>query len=626
MSVDLSGEDVLRDCRRWGLVGSDILQAFTPESWSGEAGARALADEMVQCGGLTRYQADEILAGRASRLRVKDIVIVSKIGDGGMGDVYRGRHVGDGRELAIKQIAIRLDHAEDFRRRFEREFRVLETLEHDNVVRAHSFGEAHGLLWFAMELVAGTDLAKYLKTIGGRMGMREAVDCILQAARGLAHAHEKNIVHRDIKPSNLMRRPNGRIVVLDLGLAKFTSESAADFTSTGRNLGTPDYMAPEQAVDAKSVDHRADIYSLGATLWACLAGKVMFPRDNPWAAIHAHQTETRPELTEAAPSAPRELSKLFRQMVARDVELRPKTTQEVVVALERVYEEIVGERMSVRVAGVIRVGETEAPSDVPATLARVAPGRPAGERRVVVVNGIEVPFRWCPRGTFLMGSPEGETRRRIDEDQVKVTLTRGFWMGETAVTQKLYKHVTGKNPSHFRGRRVPVERVSWYDAVEFCVMLTEWERSVGRLGPTDEYRLPTEAEWEYACRAGTTTAYWFGDEAAELDEYGWYKGNSEGCTHDVGLMPGNACGLCDMHGNVWEWCGDLYSEELPGGCDPMVRSKGSSRVYRGGSWNNSAGYCRSAYRGDLDPSSRSFFLGFRLALSPSGESPEEQVE
>jgi formylglycine-generating enzyme required for sulfatase activity len=188
------------------------------------------------------------------------------------------------------------------------------------------------------------------------------------------------------------------------------------------------------------------------------------------------------------------------------------------------------------------------------------------------------------------------------------------------VTQAQYEKVMGKNPSYFQGAVVgnenadlPVEMVSWDDAVEFCKKLSELpdEKKAGRV-----YRLPTEAEWEYACRAGSKTAYSFDDEEGLLPEYGWFNRNSSRRTHTVGLLEPNAWGLYDMHGNVWEWCSDRHGEYPKGAVsDPTGPKEGSYRVYRGGSWDDEAALCRSAYRRRNDPSDRIINLGFRVALS-----------
>lgn len=179
---------------------------------------------------------------------------------------------------------------------------------------------------------------------------------------------------------------------------------------------------------------------------------------------------------------------------------------------------------------------------------------------------------------------------------------KNYAFGKYEVTQKQYESVMGRNPSRFKGGNLPVEQVSWNDAVEFCKKLTERERALGRISADQEYRLPTEEEWEHACRAGTTTKYYTGDTVEDLARAGWYYGNSDDKTHPVGQKEPNAFGLYDMHGNVWEWTSTPY---------------GSLRVYLGGSWRNDADGCESSFRGNyLDsPRRRDYYLGFRVVLS-----------
>jgi hypothetical protein len=419
-----------------------------------------------------------------------------------------------------------------------------------------------------------------------------------------------------------MRREDGVVKVMDVGLTGPQSQSHTRITKSADIIGTAAYMAPEQSKRASAVGKTADVYSLGAVLWSLLAGEVMYPRDDVVAAMTAHEKEPIPKLSKIVSDAPIGVYDLFRRMVAKEAADRPQTMDEVVETLERILAEIDGSGGLVFPWGMGRIIREGRVLGELKTIVERGNGRAPGDRRVVVVNGLEVPLRWCPPGTFEMGSPKREAGRYADEKQARVTLTKGFWLGETAVTQELYKSVRGTNAASHKGARLPVEQVSWKDAVAFCAKLTERERSAGRLLATAEYRLPTEAEWEYACRAGTVTAYWFGDDAERFGEYGWYADNSGGHTHEVGLKPRNAWGLYDLHGNVWEWCGDVYVNKLEGGLDPFVTGGGSVRVYRGGGWSSTAGYCRSASRYWHDPSYRSNYLGFRLALSPSGELPE----
>jgi formylglycine-generating enzyme required for sulfatase activity len=292
-------------------------------------------------------------------------------------------------------------------------------------------------------------------------------------------------------------------------------------------------------------------------------------------------------------------------------------------------------------------------------------------------TGLSTPIEMVeiPPGEFLMGSPGGEEGREewdTDETQHLVRITYAFKMGKTEVTQRQWREVMGTTiqqqrdkaqersslgdrlkglgfaikddafgtfkdvrdngvwktlkavvvgearwPLYGEGDDYPIYLVSWDDAMEFCHRLTEQERVVARLPAGYEYRLPTEAEWEYACRAGSTTRFANGGTEADLDKIGWCYGNSGDTSHSVGGKLPNAWGLYDMHGNVWEWCHDWY-DKFPDGeaINPFGSTTGSYRVYRGGAWNFLSRFCRSAYRGCHPPGSRDGYLGFRVVLAP----------
>lgn len=221
-------------------------------------------------------------------------------------------------------------------------------------------------------------------------------------------------------------------------------------------------------------------------------------------------------------------------------------------------------------------------------------------------------FVWIQSGGFVMGSPNSEVPREADEAQFTVTLTKGFWLSDHEVTQKEYLAVMGSNPAfHVGDLDRPVEQVSWWDAISYCQRLTERERIAGRITLQQVYRLPTEAEWEYAARAGTTGARY-----DDLDSIAWWSGNSGNQTRPVRLKTPNPWGLYDMIGNVWEWCWDWYGE-YPGRAvaDPGGAVSGSARVLRGGSWGGEVLSFRSADRNYHAPDHRANFLGFRPALS-----------
>jgi len=251
-------------------------------------------------------------------------------------------------------------------------------------------------------------------------------------------------------------------------------------------------------------------------------------------------------------------------------------------------------------------------------LAAIAPSPRQEPEEKTFTNSIGMKFVAIPRGTFMMGSRlsasevagkyGGKESYYTDEHpRHRVTISKPFYIQTTEVTQGQWKAIMGNNPAYFKGDNRPVERVSWNDAKEFIGKLNRKEG-------TDKYRLPTEAQWEYACRAGSTTSYSFGDSDSQLSSYAWYSSNSSSQTHPVGGKRPNAWGLYDMHGNVWEWCEDWFGK-YPSGqvTDPKGAPSGSDRVLRGGSWDDGARSVRSANRGRHGPGGRDDDDGFRVA-------------
>ena len=240
-------------------------------------------------------------------------------------------------------------------------------------------------------------------------------------------------------------------------------------------------------------------------------------------------------------------------------------------------------------------------------------------------KGVKFFWRWIPPGRFLMGSPDEEKGRTNNEGpQHEVILSQGFWMGETPVTQEQWEAVMGDNPSEFKGERRPVETVSWKDSQRFCERMND-------LVPGLRAQLPTEAQWEYACRAGSEGAYCDGSDCTEpvgkdpaLEVLGWYGENSGNSSRAVKGKAGNAWGLFDVHGNVWEWCRDAREDYVEGKqVDPFREGVDSAfRVLRGGSWLDDAGYCRSAIRLGPHPENRYRNVGLRLSAGQELESAE----
>ncbi len=235
----------------------------------------------------------------------------------------------------------------------------------------------------------------------------------------------------------------------------------------------------------------------------------------------------------------------------------------------------------------------------------------AGLVKVDLGAGVSLGLISVGPATFTMGSPDDESGRNSNEAAHPVTITKGFWLGVVEVTQKQWRAVMGGNPSEFTGDDLPVRNVSWDDAMDFCKRVTERERAAMRLPEGYEYTLPTEAQWECACRAGTVGAY-----AGVLDDLAWYDRNCGGQTREVGQKLANGWGLYDMHGSVWEWCRDRYGEYTGGLIkDPRGPVGGAERVIRGGGTDSSAKQCRSALRIGYDPGRRTVGAGFRVALT-----------
>ena len=230
-----------------------------------------------------------------------------------------------------------------------------------------------------------------------------------------------------------------------------------------------------------------------------------------------------------------------------------------------------------------------------------------------ITNSIGMKLVLIHPGSFTMGSPEGEEGRKDNEKPHEVTIDKPFYLGAHEVTQEQYEKVMGNNPSKSKGTAKPVENLSWESAISFCQKLTELpdEKTAGR-----EYRLPTEAEWEYACRATSASAYCFGDSSELLDEYAWSSENSKGKTQPVGQRKPNRWGLYDMHGNVLEWCMDSYADYPSASAPDSQRSSDKTyRMMRGGSFFFGGIFCRSALRNRAKPSDSSFNIGFRVSLS-----------
>ncbi len=307
---------------------------------------RALARELLQRGWLTPYQANQLLQGRGHELLLGSYVLQQRLGEGGMGAVFKARNWKLGTTLALKIIRKERLANPDAVRRFQREIRAAAQLNHPNIVHAYDADEVAGTHFLAMEYVEGTDLQRLVKE-GGALPVGQACDSVRQAALGLQHAHERGLVHRDVKPANLLLTTGGVVKVLDLGLARLTEASEdgdgpTTVTREGAVMGTPDYLAPEQALSAHEADSRADLYSLGCTLYFLLTGRVPFPRGSLMEKLLKHRLEEPQPIEALRPGVPPAVTAIVRRLMAKKPEERFQTAAEAADMLAGWAEELNG--------------------------------------------------------------------------------------------------------------------------------------------------------------------------------------------------------------------------------------------------------------------------------------------
>jgi serine/threonine protein kinase len=349
--------------RRCGLVEQDRLEKVLADL-KRRQGDEALADvdqvagELVHSGLLTRWQCDRLLEGRYKAFFLKKYKLLDHLGTGGMSMVYLAEHVLMQRRVAIKVLPKHRVNDTSYLARFHREAQAAAALDHRNIVRAYDVDNDGDIHYLVMEYVEGRDLQQIVKR-DGPLDYAEAVDFFRQAAEGLAHAHEAGLIHRDVKPANLLVDQKNTIKLLDLGLARFTDEDKASLTvAYDENvLGTADYLAPEQALDSHGVDARADIYSLGCSLYFVLTGHPPFPEGTLPQRLMAHAKQPPPSILDDRPDAPKDLDAICRKMMAKKPAERYQSAAEVARVLgnwlvERGYS-VGSEGSSVKIAQAI---------------------------------------------------------------------------------------------------------------------------------------------------------------------------------------------------------------------------------------------------------------------------------
>jgi formylglycine-generating enzyme required for sulfatase activity/tRNA A-37 threonylcarbamoyl transferase component Bud32 len=653
-----------------------------------------LAKELHHRGWLTPYQIKEVFKGRGKDLRMGQFVLLELLGEGGMGKVYKAHQTRLGRDVALKVIRKEKLNNPAALARFHQEIQAVAKMSHPNVVTAYDADQVGELHFVVMELIDGSDLTRLVRD-RGPLPIPEACECIRQAALGLHHAHEQGLIHRDIKPSNILVGRGRQVKLVDLGLARLMDEQpgqeeAGRITQEGFVIGTPDFLAPEQARNPAGVDIRADIYALGGTLFYILTGKVPYDGANPTEKLLRHCTDPPPRLLPHRPDAPPQLEQLIHWAMAKRAEDRPQTPMQLALALQpfcpppvvgsgAIPMPVSGGYAAPAPAWPIPPQPLELPAEEPADPARssqifklppttTAPvrrprakaGFPTGMLLLALggvlligilgyatyrsflgggrvlgpvetfTSSVGMKMVRLEGGTFRMGSPDGEPgRAKDDEGPVHEVAIRGpFLMAATEVTHGQFLQVMGVSPSRVGGRAAsptdfPVERVTYDEAVEFCQKLTAKEREQKWVRDGWAYRLPTEAEWEYACRAGTTTAYFFGDRLTSPKQARFVAEGKASPDQDlpgkVGQTEPNAWGLFDMSGNVAEWCLDYYRRGYPADGpreNPLGPADGDRRVVRGGSFRDPPAAGRSAARAGLRNYERKDFVGFRVVYAP----------
>ena len=571
------------------------------------------------------------------------------LGTGGMAEVWYAESE-IGMKAAVKILSEKLSHDDQMQERFLNEAKVMVKLDHPNIRKVYGYGNIDGRPTIIMEYLDGSDLKARMKR-GQRFTQEELVKWWNQLVDALNYTHAQNIVHRDIKPSNIFIDQRGNAKLLDFGIAKIADTTTG--TLTGSTLGTRIYMSPEQVRDPKRVGMASDVYSLAVSFVHLLTGKA--PYDST--------TSSDYDIQVSIVTKPVDLSKVpagWQGFLAPYLAKRPEE-RPALRPFEAVASEVPDKTDESDDEGTI-VGdapkkqepprqepkrpepkpETKPNSNKPknkkglwigigavAVIALVVMlAMPKGNKEnvyeepvetevaedniieesndlTITANGVSFVMKRVAGGTFQMGSDDSEADD--DEKPVHSVTVSTFYMGETEVTQALWKAVMGNNPSNWKGDNLPVEQVSWNDCQEFIRKLNSL---TGR-----SFRLPTEAEWEYAARGGSRSNGTKYAGSSSIGSVAWYTDNSAGKTHAVKGKSPNELGLYDMSGNVWEWCSDWFSyySSSPSS-NPKGSSSGSYRVLRGGCWINDARHCRLSCRNYYDPDCRIDDHGFRLCL------------
>ena len=528
--------------------------------------------------------------------------ILRTLGQGGFGITYEASQVLLQRKVAVKEFFMKnccerertanqvtvgtgsqKELVKKFRSKFIREAQMIASMNHPHIVGIHDIFEENGTAYFVMDYIEGCSLSEIVNK-EGPLSEERALRYIRQVSAALQYVHKNNRLHLDIKPGNIMIDGNDNAILIDFGASKQYDEESGENTST--LLGkTPGYAPPEQMSNSVVKFLPAtDIYALGATLYKVLTG--VTPPD---AFMRISGEELEP--------LPSHVSGATRGAVLAAMSINKNQRPQTVGAFLQLLESNVS-------CGT--VGEKGEDTDY-------APEPPDGNEMTelleIKTKHPQIEMVYFAGGTFMRGATsEQGSDAQDDEYPVHEVQLSGYYIGKYEVTQALWESVMGTNPSRFKGPDLPVENVSWNDVQEFIRKLNTL---TGK-----SYRLPTEAEWEYAARGGNKSQGYKYSGSNDVGSVAWYYNNSGGTTHPVGTKAANELGIHDMSGNVWEWCQDWNGEySIEPQTNPKGPYYGSNRVLRGGSWYDIAWRCRVSYRNSSSSDSGTDFIGFRLALS-----------
>jgi len=563
---------------------------------------------------------------------VNNYELLEQLGQGGMGVVYKARHIHFDEIYAVKRLWEQFGANEMVLNLFLNEAKILRKLNHKNIVQVTDVFSLENQNYIVMEYINGRSLDEIIKKEVGPIRRERAINLFKQMLEGIAYIHNQPtpIIHRDIKPLNLLVTEDDIVKITDFGIAKVLDAGQNAITVV---KGTPVYMSPEQIINPKTVDIRTDVYSLGMTFYEMLCGRPPFSGDTtttPTAVYAAIINSEVPPPTHFYPGITDALSDFVMKAIHRDRNQRFADANEMLGELEKLENSGATTFQGVPKYEPLLDNKQEplksAPQAEPLPQTKIEPPRKKSNTwkwalGVVVLIGVilgvwifiinKVPEGnvYVEGGTFTMGGNMGGNVGSMNEEPFHEVTVSSFYIGKTEVTQGLWKSVMNNSPSLFVGDNRPVENVSWYNIVEFCNKLSEKEglqkaysgsgRSISCDFNSNGYRLPTEAEWEYAARGGKKSKGYQYSGSNNLNEVAWNSSNSGSRTHEVGAKQPNELGLYDMIGNVGEWCWDPFFSH--------------SRVLRGGSWGSDAEYISVAIRISEDPLKNDFRCGFRLA-------------